>query len=325
MQATAEVCMSEFALDVRAGLGAEGQKTLPCRYFYDEVGSALFQVITRLPEYGLTRADDRIIRKRAEELAMRMEGPVLTVELGSGDGTKTRRILKALLRHGRPVYFPVDVSRTALDACRRLLAGVAEVAPLEASYLEGLQHAASLRRPGQRLFVLFLGSTIGNFSREEARQFLAQVRKILKPGDAFLLGTDLVKPKPQLLAAYDDPAGVTAAFNLNLLARINRELGGTFDLRRFRHEAVYNHAERRIEMHLRSIARQTVRVRDAAMLVEFDDGETIWTESSLKFRLDEVAALAAGGGFECVAQWADAEWPFAENLLIADGAGADGG
>jgi len=308
-----------FALDVREGLTAKGQKTLPCRYLYDEVGSALFQVISRLPEYGLTRADDRIIRGHARELSSVVSSRVMTVELGSGDGTKTRAILEALNRRGRPVYYPVDISRAALNDCRRELGDVADVLPQEAPYLDGLREAVARREPGEKMLVLFLGSTIGNFERAEASRFMAGVRELLSPGDVFLLGTDLEKPEAQMLAAYDDPTGVTAAFNKNLLARINRELGGAFVLRNFAHEARYDRTRRRIEMHLRSRNAQVVRVKDAGVQVVFERDETIWTESSYKFRLEEVAALAAGSGFECAAQWVDGEWPFAENLLVADG------
>jgi dimethylhistidine N-methyltransferase len=311
----ADAALSQFAKDVRTGLMTHGQKSLPCRYFYDAVGTALFEAISRLPEYGLTRADDRLICAHAQELADLLPSPVITVELGSGTGAKTGHILRALARRECATYFPIDVSAAALDRCRRELSEVAEVTPMEATYLEGLEKAASKRRPGQHLLVLFLGSTIGNFERCDARQFLANVRGRLQPGDALLLGTDLEKPETRMLLAYDDPAGVTAAFNLNLLARVNRELGGNFNLREFVHEASYNRAERRVEMHLRSRSRQEVAVRDAEIRVEFEKGETIWTESSHKFRLAEVPGMAAQSGFRCVAQWVDEEWPFAESLL----------
>jgi L-histidine Nalpha-methyltransferase len=163
--------------------------------------------------------------------------------------------------------------------------------------------------------VLFLGSTIGNFEPEEAADFLASVRECLEPGDALLLGTDLVKPAEQMLEAYDDPAGVTAAFNLNLLGRINRELDGDFDLRQFEHVARYEPDAQRIEMHLRSHCHQAVNIRKADLLVEFVPGETIWTESSHKFRPEQIARLAREAGFRLERQWIDCEWPFAENLL----------
>jgi uncharacterized SAM-dependent methyltransferase len=165
--------------------------------------------------------------------------------------------------------------------------------------------------------VLFLGSTIGNFEPAEALDFLADVRLCLAPGDALLLGTDLVKPKEQLLSAYDDPAGVTAAFNLNLLSRINRELDADFDLRRFAHGARYHEDEQRVEMHLHSIVGQRVRIGSADLTVEFARDETICTEASHKFRPGQIAGMGRAAGFRLLEQWVDCLWPFAENLLLA--------
>jgi uncharacterized SAM-dependent methyltransferase len=187
----------------------------------------------------------------------------------------------------------------------------------EQPYLDGLLSAAAGRHESERLLVLFLGSTIGNFDRDAAERFLAEVRRALYPGDALLLGTDLEKPLPQLVAAYNDSIGVTAAFNLNLLARINRELDADFDLAAFRHEARYNSAERRVEMHLRSLRHQSVRIGGSGCTVAFAKDETIWTESSHKFRAEEIPVMAERMGYRCDAQWIDSEWPFAENLLIA--------
>lgn len=304
-----------FAAEVRAGLTAPLQKTLPCRYLYDEVGSALFQAISALREYGLTRADDRIIRTQAAALIEAFPAPLYVVELGSGSGAKTRWILEALAAREPARYFPIDVSASALVGCVRDLAGLAEVTPLENSYLPGLREAVCRRPQGAHALVLFLGSTIGNFSRPKAERFLRDVRGCLLPGDGLLLGTDLEQSEARMLLAYDDPAGVTAAFNLNLLARVNRELGGDFVIRQFVHEARYNRAERRIEMHLRSRARQRIRVRQAGVDVEIAKDETIWTESSHKFRLPEIAHMAARAGFRRTRQWVDEEWPMAETLL----------
>jgi L-histidine Nalpha-methyltransferase len=301
-----------FAREVRAGLTHPDQKTLPCRYFYDEIGSALFEAIANLPEYGLTRADARIIEAHATDIAGRIRPDPLVVELGSGSGTKTRRLLESL---GRVRYYPIDVSSAALAACARELNSVAEVLPIETSYLDGLRQAASQRCPGQTLFVLFLGSTIGNFEPEAAKDFLYGIRSELAPGDALLLGTDLVKPVAKLLDAYDDPTGVTAAFNLNLLGRINRELDADFDLRRFEHLVRYNGAAQRIEMHLRSLGNQCVRIRKAALTVRIEAGETIHTESCHKFRPEQICDLARAGGFTVAEQWIDRAWGFAESLL----------
>ena len=310
----------QFAADVRAGLTRGGQKELPSKYLYDDVGSALFEVISRLPEYGLTRADERLLRRHADDIVDRLAGPVAVVELGSGNGRKTRWLLEALCRRQQTSYYPVEISPSALAQCERELRDIDSISIVgfEREYLDGLLEVAAQRAANQRLFVLFLGSTIGNFDRPAGVKFLADIRRILEPGDFLLLGTDLEKPGAQLIRAYDDELGVTAAFNLNLLARVNRELCANFDLDQFAHEARINHAERRIELHLRSKRRQTVRVRTAEITVELREGETIWTESCHKYVADETVEMAADSGFRCEAQWIDEEWPFAENLLIVE-------
>src|SRR5882672_1054341 len=261
----------EFASDVRAGLARPGQKELPSKYLYDDVGSALFEVISHLPEYGLTRADERLLQRHAGEIVERLSAPVAVAELGSGSGKKTRWILEALSRWQRTFYYPVEISRSALLMCQRELSDIdsLSIVGFEREYLDGLLEVAAHRQRGQRLFVLFLGSTIGNFDRPAGIKFLAEVRRILEPGDSLLLGTDLEKSSAQLLKAYDDELGVTAAFNLNLLARINRDLDGNFDLSRFEHVARINYETRSVEMHLRSMCRQTVIVDAAELSVEF--------------------------------------------------------
>jgi L-histidine Nalpha-methyltransferase len=307
----------EFAREVRAGLTRTGQKTLPCRYFYDDVGSALFEAITCLAEYGLTRADTRVIQGHAADLVELLPPNVLIAELGSGSGAKTRPILESFGRRQNVAYYPIDLSASALAKCVRDLGPFGAVFPLEASYLLGLRQAAERRAPGQTLLVLFLGSTIGNFEPEAAIDFLYAIRLCLQPGDAVLLGTDLVKPVEQLLSAYDDPLGVTAAFNLNLLARVNRELDGDFELRRFQHIVRYNREAQRIEMHLRPLEYQVVSIKKADLTVEIAPGETIRTEECHKFRPEQVCTLARTTGFRLEAQWIDEEWPFAESLLVA--------
>jgi len=309
----------DFAREVRDGLSKTGQRELPSIYLYDEIGTALFEAITLLPEYGLTRADERLLRQYAPAIIERLPPPVLVTELGSGCGRKTRWLLETLARREPVSYYPIDISPAALAKCERELAslGAVSIVGLEKSYLDGVRDVASRRRPGQTLLVLFLGSTIGNFDRPAADVFLREIRRCLQPGDALLLGTDLEKPVTQLLLAYDDPAGVTAAFNLNLLARINRELGGDFVLRNFAHEARYHKRERRIEMHLRSKRRQSVSIREAGFTCTLRAGETIWTEACHKYRVEEIPSMAARAGFVCEAQWLDGEWPFAENLWIA--------
>jgi L-histidine Nalpha-methyltransferase len=310
----------EFAADVRAGLARPGQKELPSKYLYDDVGSALFEVISHLPEYGLTRADERLLQRHASEIVERLDAPVAVAELGSGSGKKTRWILEALSRWQRTFYYPVEISRSALLMCQRELSDIdsLSIVGFEREYLDGLLEVAAHRQRGQHLFVLFLGSTIGNFDRPAGVKFLAEVRRILEPGDSLLLGTDLEKSSAQLLKAYDDELGVTAAFNLNLLARINRELDADFDLGQFVHTARINDEARSVEMHLRSKRPQMVRIPGADLRVDFLEGETIWTESSHKYSADEVFQMARNAGFCCQAQWIDEQWPFAENLLIAE-------
>ena len=312
--------VSEFAADVRDSLTKHGQRELPSKYFYDEVGSALFEAISVLPEYGLTRADSRLLQKYSAEIVSRVPSPVRVAELGSGSGKKTRWILEALSKRQKTYYYPIEISPHALAACEKELAQIDLVSVLgyEQPYLEGLRSVAESRGQNDHLLVLFLGSTIGNFDRDAGDTFLREVRTTLRAGDALLLGTDLEKAVELQLLAYDDPAGVTAAFNLNLLARINRELGADFDLSCFRHEARWNYADRRIEMHLRSTCRQSVRIPAANLRVVLNEDETIWTESSHKYKAEEIPEVARRTGFRCDAQWLDSEWPFAQNLLIAE-------
>jgi len=310
---------SGFAADICAGLTRSGQKELPSKYLYDEVGSALFEAISVLPEYGLTRADVRLLQRHAPDIVSRLPLPVIVAELGTGSGKKTRWLLEAIARRRPSCYCPIEISRSALAMCRRELGDIEAISIVgyEGEYLEGLAQVAARRRSDEHLLVLFLGSTIGNFERPAAVEFLREVRRILRTGDSLLLGADLEKPVAQLLAAYDDPLGITAAFNLNLLARINRELDADFMLPRFRHLARYNPVARSIEMHLRSICTQTVILRAVGLALTLHEGETIWTESCHKYAADEVPELATKAGFHCEAQWVDQEWPFAESLLFA--------
>jgi dimethylhistidine N-methyltransferase len=312
----------EFAAEVRDGLTRAGQKELPSKYLYDDVGSALFEVISYLPEYGLTRADERLLRRHADEIVDRLSGPVAVAELGSGSGKKTRWLLESLCRRQHTSYYPVEISPSALAMCERELRDIdaISIVGFEREYLDGLLEIAAHRESGHNLLVLFLGSTIGNFDRAAGVKFLAEVRRILEPGDSLLLGTDLEKPSAQLLRAYDDELGVTAAFNLNLLARINRELEADFDLGQFTHVAKVNPGARSVEMHLRSERRQRVSIPAAEIVIEFKEGETIWTESSHKYSAQEMFQTARDAGFRCEAQWIDEEWPFAESLLIAEAA-----
>ena len=303
--------------EVIAGLTKDGQKELPSKYFYDAVGSHLYEAITELKEYGLTRAEERILRTHACEIVERLPQSAMVAELGSGSGRKTRWLLEALSRRHRTAYYPIEISPRALAMCEREVGDMPSVSVVgvEREYLDGLREVVARRKEGQPLFVLFLGSTLGNFERPMAVCFLREVRAILASGDTLLLGTDLVKPLRQMLLAYDDPAGVTAAFNRNLLARINRELDADFDLSQFQHEARFNARASSIEMHLCSLRAQEVNV--AGVRIPFAEGETIWTESSHKFAPGEVEGMAVASGFCTQAQWIDTEWPFADTLLKA--------
>jgi L-histidine Nalpha-methyltransferase len=349
LEATArhsEFTRTEFARDVREGLTAEPQKTLPAKYLYDAIGSGLFEVITLLPEYGLSRADERILCRSSSEIARRVsrhrqlpgnrlrddtradhqaqmetqqvENRIdkhLVVELGCGSGRKARTILTALRNAGSSVrYMPIDVAQDALIRSVQDLSSLCEVHPIQAEFLEGLQSAVGRRLPGENLLVLFLGSTIGNFEREPAAQLLADIRELLIPGDNMLLGADLMKPADILIPAYDDAAGVTAAFDLNLLARINRELGAQFDLRLFRHQAVLNEELSRVEMHLISQKTQCIEVPGAAFTASFHRGETIHTESSHKYTEQSLLDTARDTGWAAVQSWRDSGWALTENL-----------
>jgi dimethylhistidine N-methyltransferase len=308
-----------FATDVYGGLTQSPQKTLPSKYLYDPLGSALFEVITHLPEYGLTRADERLIKAHAAQILTKL-GPVRTVaELGSGSGRKTRWLLEACARRQACTYYPIEISSAALAQCERDLSDIegVKILGLEREYLPGLQQIAAMRQGESPMLVLFLGSTIGNFAMAEAKRFLMDVRGLLRPGDALLLGTDLVKPLPQLMDAYDDALGITSAFNLNLLVRINRELGANFDVRQFRHQARFNVDTSAIEMHIESTVRQSVSIPGVGAAVQFEAGETIWTEISRKYKAPEVLEMAASAGFVAGGQWIDSAWAFAETLLVA--------
>jgi L-histidine N-alpha-methyltransferase len=311
--------LSEFATEISVGLSHPGQKELPSKYLYDEVGSALFDVICLLPEYGLSRAGMRLVERHSHDIIGRLPAPVVVAELGSGSGQKTRWLLEALSRRQRVNYYPIDISGSALSRCQQELGqmDMVSIVGFERAYLDGLQEVAARRRKGEHIFVLFLGSTIGNFDRPAGDQFLREVRGVLNEGDALLLSTDLEKPVAQLRLAYDDPAGVTAAFNKNLLGRINRELGGDFDLTQFEHLVRYDETERRIEMHLRSKVWQRITIRKAGFGFFMREGETIWTESSHKYKPQEVIQMGERTGYRCAGQWFDTEWQFAQNLFFA--------
>ncbi len=274
---------------------------------YDALGSALFDAICELPWYPITRAEMRLLHEHARDLLGGAELPNRLVELGAGNGTKLATLVSLGLPDGHPVSIElVDVSPAALRTAASALAGFerVQVVTREAAYEDGLQ-LLEARRGKERVLVLFLGSNIGNFDPVGAEQFLRRIRRALGPGDALLLGTDLVKPEAELLLAYDDPLQVTAAFNRNLLVRINGELDADFELGRFRHLAAWNPDASRVEMHLVSIGRQRIQIGRAALNLTLLEGERIWTESSYKYRPEEVRRLLWHCGFRECRQWID--------------------
>ena len=311
--------LSAFARDVARDL-ALSPKQLQSKYLYDALGIRLFEAICRLPWYPITRAELSLVSHHADEIAAELGDPLTVTELGPGDGEKIALLASAFVRGRRPlVTHLIDISQTALDETERKLGRYADVSVVghRATYEEGLRRVAATRNGGGCLLVLFLGSNLGNFDPPAAREFLAAIRRALRPGDALLLGADLTKPEEDLLLAYDDPLGVTAAFNKNLLLRINRELGGNFDLGQFRHRAIFNSAESRVEMHLLSLRDQEVGIPAAGARVEFRGGETIWTESSYKYSASALLAEVEGAGFACRRQWLDPEARFTLDLFFA--------
>jgi dimethylhistidine N-methyltransferase len=336
-----EDARADFATDVRRGLTSSPKRLSP-KYFYDALGSALFEAICHLPEYYLTRAEDEILSHHAAEIVAAIPRPstnaslfhdadvylaalsaVTLVEFGSGSSVKTRRIIESLLlRQARLTYIPVDISTSALEASARALLESYPALRVEAyagDYDAALARLKDERAARGRTLALFLGSNIGNFDRTEAEDFLRRTRNVLSRGDALLVGADLKKDARVLEAAYDDPLGVTAAFNLNLLARINRELGANFDVRAFRHVALYDERAGRVEMHVESLRAQVVIIPSLSLEISFDVGERVHTENSYKYDTAELSDLAARAGFALSRTWLDAAALFSSNLLIAEG------
>ena len=308
--------LEQFAEDVRCGL-SKHPRELPSRYLYDELGSALFEAICFLPWYSITRAEFRLLAAHGAEILGRA-APSRIVELGPGSGEKLRTLVadSPPLRAGLDVHV-VDVSRRALDRTTQTLGslGVARVTAHQARYEAGLRAAVTGATGDGRTLVLLLGSNIGNFDIDHAGALLGRLRRVLARGDHFLLGADLVKPESVLLRAYDDPLGVTAAFNRNLLVRINRELGGDFDLAAYDHRALWNARASRVEMHLVARGDQVVRVAAASLTMPMTRGETIWTESSHKYTDAGLSALLEGAGFDTAGAWIDEREQFA--LVLA--------
>lgn len=308
-----------FAEDVRKGLSSS-PKSLSPKYFYDELGSQLFDAICLLPEYYLTRAENEIIERYADEIAGSIEGQKTLLEMGSGSASKTRLIIEALLKRQSELKFiPVDISASALESSSRILLQSFPRLSIEAYAAEYFDALSVLSKRPQRgrTLALFLGSNISNFGRNEAPAFLRALRSVLKTGDALLLGADLKKDRRVLEPAYDDALGLTAAFNLNLLARVNRELYGNFDLRAFKHHAFYNDEIGRVEIYIESVRPQVVRIGKLHLEIRFEAGERIHTENSYKYDLAGIAQLANETGYKCARTWLDSGQRFSSNLLLA--------
>ncbi len=308
---------AQFREDVWAGL-AQPQKSLPCKYFYDARGSALFEAICDLPEYYPTRTELSIMEAHAAAMAERLGPQCLLVEYGSGSSRKTRLLLDRL--RDPAGYVPIDISPAALTDSTRAVAArypALEVLPVCADYTAPFE-VPHPRGPVRRRGVYFPGSTIGNFTPPQAQRFLARMARVAGDAGVLLIGVDLRKDRATLESAYDDAAGVTAAFNRNLLVRINRELGGDFDLANFVHRARWDEAAGRVEMHLVARAPQTVRVAGRAF--PFAAGETIHTENSYKYDVAHFAALSAGVGLVVREVWTDPEQRFSVQLLAASDA-----
>jgi dimethylhistidine N-methyltransferase len=318
IESDSQLHLSSLAEEVEAGLRAS-PKSIPCRFLYDEEGSALFEQICELPEYYLTRTEHSILEAHAAEIAACFDGPFTLVELGSGSATKTRLLIEACLHaHGRLRYAPVDISSAMLEQSSLALLddyqGL-EVRAIATEYREGLRHVrAETERPK---LIAWLGSSIGNLTRDEAAAFLRSVRGDMSPHDRVLLGIDLRKAPHELEAAYDDAAGVTSRFSLNLLHRLNRELGANFDVDAFRHSAVYHEDEGRVHIELVSQRAQRVRIRALDMEVEFAANEGIHTENAFKYSFEEIEKLAAAAGLRIDRGWTDPEERFSLTLLAA--------
>jgi L-histidine N-alpha-methyltransferase len=305
-----------FAEDVLAGLTAI-RKSIPPRWFYDELGSALFDAITHLPEYYVTRAETEVLTGYRSEIATAIGTVGRVVELGSGTARKSRLILEAISQP-RLEYVPIDVDMSVLEKTARELLleqPAVKVTAISGDFRRAARYLRDLPSPSGRTCVLFLGSTVGNLELSDAATLLRDLRAVLQSGDTVLLGADLKKPQPIIDAAYNDALGVTASFNLNLLQRMNRELGAHFDLRSFAHRAEYIERLGRVEMHLVSLRPQTVSIDKLRLEATFVEGETIHTENSYKYDEPTLDRLATEGGFEVTQRWSDSRGWFADVLM----------
>jgi L-histidine N-alpha-methyltransferase len=311
---------AEFAADVRRDLALD-PKQIQSKYLYDALGSSLFDAICRLPWYRITRAESRLLSVHADAIVSTIgdeDGTI--VELGCGSGEKLVLLAEALQARGGSAHVHlIDISPQALELTEQRLGRLRHFSVVghQSTYEVGLRRAVAQRHGDAPMLVLLLGSNLGNFDTPAAAAFLDRIRRALAPGDLLLLGADLVKSEAALLLAYDDPLGVTAAFNRNLLVRINRELGGDFNLSAFAHRAVWNVEQQRIEMRLISRAEQVVRIPAAGSTIRFRSGEWIWTESSYKYTPEQIVEMGAAANFATRDQWVDEDARFALTLFTA--------
>ncbi|MCZ6767042.1 MAG: L-histidine N(alpha)-methyltransferase [bacterium] len=313
---------ADFAEDTREGLSGK-PKSLSPKYLYDDLGSALFETITLLPEYYQTRAESEILEDQHEAILDSIPGTLRLVELGSGSANKTRVLIDTILKRQNTLeYIPIEISETTLENSSkdllRWFPGL-RITGFASDYENALGALARDYAAAKKIrtVALFLGSTIGNLEPEDRYGLLSRIRTMLEAQDALVLGTDLKKSLDVLIPAYDDALGVTAAFNLNLLRRINEELGGEFDLSQFEHEARYDEDHGRIEMHLVSKARQSVKISKLTMTVRFEKGETIHTENSYKFDPEQLSSMAQKAGFHLDRTWLDSKNQFGLSLFTA--------
>ncbi len=305
----------QLAQDVRRGL-EQSPKELPCRYFYDALGCELFDDITELPEYYLTRAETEILSRYAAQVIERTK-PEFMVELGAGSCTKTRLLIDAGLACGSlRGFIPFDISRSSIDRVTSELSDIYPGLAIQGIVGDFATQLAMIPWLSRQL-VMFLGSTVGNLGDDDCKLFFNRVRSLLQPHDAFLIGFDLVKDESRLLAAYNDSEGVTVRFNLNLLTRLNRELGADFDLQAFRHVAIYNRGQAQMEMYLESEKRQVVNIPGAGMHATFGRGERIHTEISRKFTRQQVEALFVETAMTMIGWYTDSANRFAVALAVA--------
>lgn len=312
------VALSSLGADVRLGLTSSPKFLFP-KYFYDDLGSALFEAVTLLPEYYPTRKEIEILGEKASEIVGCLEGEIVLVELGSGSATKTRYLIDAILaRQAALTYIPIEISRLALESSSEKLLKTYPNLKIEAHVGDYSQVLKAIEFDySKTVLILFLGTSIGNVEVEESIELLRLIRRTLSAGDALLLGADLKKSTNVLEAAYDDNLGLTGAFNLNVLNHINRELRADFDIRSFKHVAFYDSDLGRIEMHLESTKDQTVIIRNLDLKVDFTEGERIHTENSYKYDAESLMNLASTTGFDLKHVWHDNHLYFSDNLLIS--------